>query len=555
MPLDSSVDFLTAIKKNRFLPVFVLLTVFASLAVSSLIQKSATFDETNHLIRGLYPLSVKEFALNKEHPPLVNLLQGLPVSIISNPILPQANSEMHPFFHYSRKALWLGTNDAKTMIFQARLVTVFLAVLLGISVFWWARELYGYQGGLFSLALYCFSPAILAHGRLVTTDLGLAFFLFVYYFSLWNLLRFPSIKKTIVAGLCLGAAMGSKHLALLLIPITLAVLLLAQSLGKIEFRSALNFMSQTILDRLDRARGIFYAILVWLIIVVIAFFIVWGLYGFSIDRFEDVGILIPMPDYFEGLKQGWNSVKSGRVYYLDGEVSDSGWSIFFLKAFVYKTPIPLLIILLGALVWRFFDKKPIGEKMGWIFLALICFVLALATKKVNLGLRYLLSVYPFLFLFAGVLVRISKFKPGLLVLIGWLAIEVFTAHPHYISYFNQLIPPGQKRFHLVDSNLDWGQDLTALANWQKDNKVKEIRLGYFGTANPEAYGVKYEPLPFFLQEKWTGPQELELKGVIAVSATLLQGVYNRPPGYYAPLRQRKPDVILGDGSMLIFDLR
>jgi len=549
------VSFPFSIKKNHFLPVFTLLAIFVFLAISSLIQKSATFDETNHLIRGLYPLSVKEFTLNKEHPPLVNFLQGLPASIISNPKLPPAHSEMHPFFHYSRRALWSGANDAKTLVLQARLVTVFLSVLLGVAIFWWARELYGYEGGLFSLALYCFSPAILAHSRLVTTDLGLAFFLFIYYFSLWNLLRFPSIKKTIVSGLCLGAAVGSKHLALLLIPITLAIFLLAQSLGKIDFRSTLNFMSQTIMDRLDRARGIFYAILVWLIIVIIAFFIVWGLYGFSIDRFEDMGIFIPMPDYFEGLKQGWNSVKSGRVYYLDGEISDSGWSFFFLKAFAYKTPIPLLIILLSALIWWFIDKELITNKMGWIALALLCFVLALATKKVNLGLRYLLSVYPFLFLFAGALVRISKFKPGLLALIGWLAIEVFAAHPHYISYFNQFIPPEQKRFHLVDSNLDWGQDLPALAAWQKDNKVKEIRLGYFGTANPEAYGVKYEPLPFFLQEKWTGSSELELKGVIAVSATLLQGVYNRPSGYYAPLRQRKPDVILGDGSMLIFDLR
>jgi hypothetical protein len=548
-------NFFVFLRKYSFLPVLVLLTVFVFLSVSSLAQKSATFDETNHLVRGLYPLSGKGYTLNKEHPPLVNFLQGLPVYFTTEIEFPTAKSDMHPFFHYSRKVLWSETNDAKTMVFQARLVTVFLSVLLGMLIFWWARELYGYKEGLFSLALYCFSPAILSHSRLVTTDLGLAFFLFVYYFSLWNLLRFPSLQKTIVAGLCLGAAIGSKHLALLLIPITLAVLLLAQGLEKVEFRPALHFMPRKVLDRLDKVRGTFYAIFVWLAIVVIAFFIVWGLYGFSLDRFENLGILIPMPEYFEGLQQGWNSVKSGRVYYLDGEISDIGWSTFFLKAFAYKTPIPLLILLLGALVWRFIDKQPIGKKMGWIVLALICFVLALATKKVNLGLRYLLSIYPFLFLFAGALVKIPKFRVGLLILIGWLAIEVFAAHPNYISYFNQLIPPEKKRFHLVDSNLDWGQDLPELARWQKDNKVKEIRLGYFGTANPEAYGVKYEPLPFFLQEKWTGPPELELKGVIAVSATLLQGVYNLPSGYYAPLRKRKPNVVLGGGSMLIFDLR
>ncbi len=548
-------EFLTAIKKNQFLPVFVLLTIFVSLAISSLIQKSATFDETNHLIRGLYPISKKEFTLNKEHPPLVNFLQGLPVSLINNPTLPSANAEMHPFFHYSRRVLWSGSNDGKTMIIQARFVTVFLSVLLGIMVFWWSRELYGYEGGLLSLALYCFSPAILAHSRLVTTDLGLTFFLFIYYFAFWNFLRSPSIKRAIIAGLCLGAAIGSKHLALLLIPITLAILILAQILGGIKFRPALYFLPGMVLDRLDKARGVFYAVIAWLIVTFIAFFIVWGLYGFSVGSIGETGILAPMPDYFEGLRLGLNSVKSGRVYYLDGGISDAGWLVFFFKAFVYKTPIPLLIILLAALVWRFISKEPIGKEIKWIGFALICFILVLATKKVNLGLRYLLSVYPFLFLFAGALVKLPKLRVGIFILIGWLAVEVFAAHPHYISYFNQFIPPERKRFHLVDSNLDWGQDLPALARWQKDNKIKVIRLGYFGTANPEAYGVKFEALPFFLQEKWTGASTLELRGVIAVSATLLQGVYNRPAGFYAPLRQRKPDAVVGDGSILIFDLR
>jgi hypothetical protein len=546
------VDFLAFLRKNQFLSVLILLTGFVFLSVSSLMQKSATFDETNHLVRGLYPLSGKGFTLNKEHPPLVNLLQGLPVHFSTKIELPTAKSDMHPFFHYSRRVLWSGVNDGKTMISQARLVTVFLSVLLGMSIFWWARELYGFEGALLSLTLFCFSPTILANSRLVTTDLGLAFFLFIFYFSFWNLLRSPSIKRIIVAGLCLGLALGSKHLALLLIPISLAVLFLAQSLGRIELRPAFSFISQSVADRFG---GIFYAVFAWLIIIFIALLIVWTLYGFSFGRFEGSGIWVPMPDYFEGLKQGWNSVKSGRVYYLDGKVSDSGWLIFYLKAFIYKTPFPLLIILLSALVWRFYDKNQIGKGIEWIVIALICFALALIAKKVNLGLRYLLSIYPFLFLFSGSLVKIPKLRTGIFVLVGWLAIEVLAAHPHYISYFNQLTSSDQKRLHLVDSNLDWGQDLPALANWQKENGINTVRLGYFGTANPDAYGVSFEPLPFFLQEKWTGASKLDLKGVIAVSATLLQGVYNRPSEYYAPLRQRKPDVIIGDGSMLIFDFR
>ncbi len=549
------VDFLFFIKKRRFLSVFLLLGVFIFLAVSSLVKKSATFDESNHLVRGLYPLSGKGYTLNKEHPPLVNFLQGLPVHFTMNVKLSTVESNMHPFFHYSRSVLWGGANDGKEMIFRARLVTVFLSVLLGVLIYWWANDLYGFQGGILSLALFCFSPTILANSRLVTTDAGLAFFLFAYYFALWKLIQSPSHKKTVITGLCLGAGIGSKHLALLSIPISLVVLSLVQYFGKLQLIPAVPFVSKIGSDPLIRRRGVLLAWVVWLEIVLIAFIVVWGLYGFSLGPIRGTGMMVPMPDYFEGLNQGWNSLKSGRLYYLDGHISENGWYVYFLKAFLYKTPIPLLLILFGACVWRLLDKPRVAKEMGWIALAVFCFALALIGKKVNLGSRYLLSVYPFLFLFAGSLARIPKFKFALIALVGWLALEILVAHPNYISYFNQSFSPNEKRLHLVDSSLDWGQDLPALANWQKENGIETLRLGYFGTANPEAYGVKYESLPFFLQEKWTGTSKLELNGVIVVSATLLQGLYNRPAEYFAPLRERKPDVIIGDGSILIFDLR
>ena len=528
------------------LAAMLLLVVFACLALTGLEEKSATFDEGNHLVRGLYPLAGKGHLLNREHPPLINLLQALPVHVTRHPEIAEATPAMHPFFFHSEKVLWGMGNDGKGMIGQARRVTVGLALILGLLVYLWARRLHGQAGGLTALCLFAFSPMMLAHGRLVTTDMGLALCLFAFFFALWNLIRRPTPRRLAVAGLCLGAALASKHLALLALPATLLVLVLAEMTGKAVLAPALG--------RTPVGKSLLSPLWVWLILAAMAFFVIWGVYGFEVGRIDGQGM--PAPDYFSGLRQGWQSLESGRLYYLNGVISDTGWIAYFPLAFLYKTPLPVLLLLATALLLHLGGKFRVGNMMGCIALAIGCLVLAVVLKRVNLGLRYLLWVYPFLFLYLGGVARLPRWRWLLIPVLGWLVFATLGAQPDYLPYFNRAVPQQEKRLHLVDSNLDWGQDLPALARFQRERNIETVRLGYFGTADPKAYGVVAEPLPSFLRaETRLAAGALKLEGVIAVSATLLQGLYNRPPDFYAPLRKIAPTAQLGGGSILVFDFR
>jgi hypothetical protein len=286
------------------------------------------------------------------------------------------------------------------------------------------------------------------------------------------------------------------------------------------------------------------------------------LYGFGVGRLGGSGFVVPAPDYFEGLSQGWRYLREGRVYYLDGEISDKGWIAYFPLAFVYKTPIAVLGLLSMTLALHLAGKIAVGKNLGPVAAGVAVIALAVISKKTNLGLRYLLWVFPFLFLYAGAVTRFPRWRVIVLPLLVWLAADTLSNHPHYLAYFNQSISPEAKRWRLVDSNLDWGQSLPELAEYQKRGKIENLRLGYFGTAYPKAYGVTATPLPSFMQSGWNvdtaepeAAPRLQREGVIAVSATLLQGLYVRPPDFYAPLRNIPPTTQLGGGAMLIYDFR
>ncbi len=84
-------------------------------------------------------------------------------------------------------------------------------------------------------------------------------------------------------------------------------------------------------------------------------------------------------------------------------------------------------------------------------------------------------------------------------LIAWLVVGTLAIYPHHLSYFNEIAGgPAQADRVLVDSNLDWGQDLPALKQVLHDRNLNCVNLSFFGTALPAAYGVRYSPLPGFL---------------------------------------------------------
>jgi hypothetical protein len=233
-----------------------------------------------------------------------------------------------------------------------------------------------------------------------------------------------------------------------------------------------------------------------------------------------------------------------RPTFLLGRLSDSNFWYYFPVTFALKTPLALIALLvLSMATLRHHAETARTELFLWLPV-LIYFLLA-CTLGLNIGHRHLLPIYPFLFVIAGRCATLAAVRfPGILssasvvILAAWYGVSVARVHPHYLAYFNELAggPDGGYRY-LVDSNLDWGQDLKGLKPWMDANGVRHIKLSYFGTADPEYYRISCELLPGqMLPPPRDVVRDIKPGDVVAVSATNLQGVYLRPED--RPLMER-----------------
>jgi hypothetical protein len=134
------------------------------------------------------------------------------------------------------------------------------------------------------------------------------------------------------------------------------------------------------------------------------------------------------------------------------------------------------------------------------------------------------------------------------LLIIWYLTEVIFIAPYFISYFNESVGGAKNGYkYVVDSNLDWGQDLKRLANFVEKNNVEKIKLDYFGGGSPPyCLGEKFEP--------WQSAKgRPEAGSWLAVSLTFLQNSQGQPvPGFerkfedsYYWLKDKEPYARIG----------
>ena len=186
-------------------------------------------------------------------------------------------------------------------------------------------------------------------------------------------------------------------------------------------------------------------------------------------------------------------------------------------------------------LFRCSDKLP-GEA-SFFRVPILVFLSLAIYSRMNIGLRHILPIYPFLFVWLGgvsaaLLRSPSIAKRGAVCFLGlWLVGSCVVNYPDYLAFFNETLGDRERHEILVDSNLDWGQDLKGLKRWMVDQGVEKIELAYFGTADPAYYGIKaiYEPGTWsaILSEP---PDSTRLRTApyIAISATHLVGLYFAP---------------------------
>jgi hypothetical protein len=475
--------------------VALLLAVMFLQAVLSMRLLSATFDETTHLPSGYSYLATGDFRLNPQHPPLIKLLAAIPLL----PLRPEMNLDDpawsgKPTDEWSFGYRFLYGNDADRLLFWGRQPNVLLSLLLAFYVFRWARELFGNAAGLTALFLCAFSPTIIAHARLVTFDVGLAAFSTMALYHLWRYLRQGGAWEMILAGLGLGLALASKFSGLLLLPIF--GLLIGWSLIRPSAASR-GSGGRTILGSA--------------VVLLLALLVIQASYLFSGDPLL----------YWKGLQQVNVDHDSGYQYYLMGEFKAGGWWYYFLLAFLFKTPLPTLLLLVTSIVLM--RRHAAGRALDELFLILPVVVYTAVTSAMadNLGIRYLLPVYPLIFIFVS---RLARFLPrfriaraGALLLGLWYLVSAAVIYPDHLAYFNELTGgPSRGHLFLDDSNLDWGQDLKRLGRYLEERDIASVKLRYGRNDAPGYYGIASVPIA---DSEWTA--DPPPPGVYAFGAHLL----------------------------------
>ncbi len=457
-------------RRRRIFGVVLLLAVHAALAIHSLRLKSTTYDEVIHLPAALAMVATGEDPINPEQPPLVKLLAGLAASVHEPKLSLDGESyRARRPWDFGGQVLYGSGNDAMELLRAGRLPTVALSLVGGLVVFLWSRRRWGDAAGFFSLSLYAFSPTVLAHARWVTMDVAVSTGVVLTLYLWWRATSGePSWHLDLACGAALGLALAAKYSGLLLLP---AMALTEVVAGR---RADLR-------RRLAR----------WGLILPVAVLVVQLAYLWPDDLFR----------YIKDATQIYTHRNPDYQQYLAGSFSLDGWPHYFVVAAAVKSALPGLIAVLaglGSALWR---RERWRDDLYLWFPAVLWLVFVSLTA-VNRGVRYLMPIYPLLFILAGgVAARWLAFRRplgGLLVALLALAqmSEAIKAHPDYLPYFNQLAGGVRGGPHwLDDSNLDWGQDLYRLPGWLEERGIERVRLLYFGTGDPGHFGVSAEHFP------------------------------------------------------------
>lgn len=502
--------------------VALLLALFFVQGFLSLQQKSPTYDEYAYFGVGEYELKTHRFDVPTAgtHPPLAFYLSSLPslhrpldmeAWSYSQELREELGPELPLFHDYERsERLFLRNEQPGSDLDRGRMVVLSLGFALGALIFLWSRRLFGPVGGVASLVLFAFDPNLLAHARLITPDFTLTL---MYFGAFFAASAGSGTRQIVCAGVFTGLALLSKHAALAMLP----VLALPYLLDSGEPQALAR-----------RIRPLLKVVAIAALVFVL---------GYQLQ-----------PGYFvDSVRYQLDHASEGHGSYLWGQHSTTGWWYYYLFAMAIKTPLPLLILVGGSVVGGALRAVPRRELAALVLPPLALITLFSTIPGPNIGLRYVLPVYPFLIVLAGGAAALAWRKNGtrvvLALLLAFQVIGTVRAYPNYLPYFNELVGgPSRGYEFLVDSNLDWGQDLKQLAAYVDEHELGKIHLAYFGSVDPDLYGIDHEPMSLEILDR--ALTEEGWHGTLAVSATLLAGAYVDDDAYER-LRARTPDAVIG----------
>ncbi len=493
---------------------FLMLTIQGTLLARIAVYQAPVEDEIAHLPAGLSHWRYGNFTLYRVNPPLMRMLVSAPLLLAS----PQENWDYlteepyaRPEFGVGQKFLLLNGANSLWYFRVARWAQIGIVLLGGAICFFWARGMFGGPAGLVALTLWCFDPNILAWGATITPDVGAATFGIGASYAFWGWLRSPKWMMAILAGFVLGLAELSKSTWIILFALWPIVWTcwIASSRRETAKSPPLRQLA---------------------VVIVLGLYVLNLGYAFekSFQRLEEFSFIsrslggsdahqfpgnrfrgtwfgklpVPVPaNYLNGLDVQKYEFEQGKWSYLRGELRRGGWWYYYVYAMAVKTPIgTLALIALSAALALGRREFRIAWRDATILLIPAAVVLILVSSQTgfNRYLRYVIPTLPFLFVFAASAARDIAMRGKLITAIIILcltasAVSSLMIYPHSMSYFNIVAGgPLQGPRHLLDANVDWGQDLLELGRFLDQNPdARPIHLVYFGFADPELAGIQH----------------------------------------------------------------
>lgn len=415
---------------------------------------SHTIDEPAHLAAGMQWLDQHRYDYQDLNPPLARIAGAL------IPYLAGERSYRAPF--YWEGAMLLGRAAHYDRVLALGRSGILIFFWIGSAcVFLWAFRIGGGLAGALATAFFTTTPPILAHSGLITTDMALtAFMAEAAVGSLWWV-RQPTAKRSIVLGVSIAGAMLSKFSSLPFLACAWTAMFAWHSYCDRPDRSAIN---ESIRARIQPS---LYALAV-------AAIVVWAAYRFSFGRTDFLGPLrVPAPHFWNGLRDVWAQNTQGARAYLLGGISQHGFWYYYPVVLAIKTPLAMLILVFAAAfvaARRRLDDAglPIAFSAGILLFAL--------SSNINIGVRHVLPVYAGLAVACGAaMARSSRWLALGGALLAWQVVAGIATHPDYLAYTNELAGSHPEKI-LVDSDLDWGQDMNRLADFFANAGAKRAAI-------------------------------------------------------------------------------
>jgi 4-amino-4-deoxy-L-arabinose transferase-like glycosyltransferase len=449
---------------------------------------SVTNDEPTHVGAGLELLEFHRYTLQSENPPLARVVFSLVPWLGGMRFDPQGgfSDQIHSVFY--------GHGEYRANLFRARAGTIVFFIIAAIALFFAARDALGDAGALAATFLFTMEPVVLGYSALATHDgpavAGLAVALFT--FGRW--LRNPDLKRALVFGAAFGFSINCKFSSIVFVPVTCVAIMAVRLLRDPEFRR-----------RLARAFGTMIPA------AAVTLIVIWAGYGFTVHTFAELqpwmdsyspalqrllshikpSTPLPAPAFFVGISAIHKTNKEGFQTFLCGHLGTTGWWWYFPFAMAIKTTIAALVLFLMGAWFALRDQALRGPFSEWSLAALATVAVAMPST-LDVGIRYILPFYvPFAIASAAsvlAMLRASRISAAIaaVLLVCHLGASALS-HPDYFPYFNAFAGRDPSRY-LVDSNVDWGQDILRLRSVARRKHIPSLSVALMGPADYVALG-------------------------------------------------------------------